>query len=562
MTTKAERADELAAPLDTLLIEAGQGTARRLIPNSSTARFVGRLASKPQVTLSRAAGLAQELGKIAVGSSEVTATRRDRRFSDPAWRHNPFLRRMMQAYLAAGTTVEELIGLADLDWRDDRRVRFMLMNLTEAVSPSNVPLVNPASAKAALEYGGLSLVKGAANFVSDMWAPPRIPQMVDVSGFKVGGNIAVTPGAAVLRTEVFELIQYTPQTEHVRTVPLLIVPPTINKYYAMDLAPGRSLIEYLVQQGQQVFVMSWRNPDGRHADWGMSTYVDAVLDAMDATDRVTGSERMVLAGACSGGIIASATAGYLASAERTDRLAGFTLLVTVLDNVKAGDVAAFSNKGLAEAAKRVSRRKGYLDGNRLAEMFAWLRPGDLVWNYWVSNYLCGGKPPAFDILFWNSDTTRMSAQLHADFIDIGLDNLMTRPGALEVKGTGVDLGRVSVDSYVVAGISDHITPWQNCYRSCALLGGESRFVLSTSGHIAALVNPPTNEKATFQLNQKLPEDPDEWLLGASTEPGSWWPDWSAWLADRAGQEKPAPGILGGGGLSPLAEAPGTYVFDK
>lgn len=457
---------------------------------------------------------------------------------------------------------EEFIVLADLGWQDERRVRFMIMNLTEALSPSNVPLVNPASARAALEYGGLSLLKGAANLMSDMRSAPRVPTMVDTAGFEVGENIAASPGAVVYRSEVFELIQYTPQTKRVRTVPLVIVPPTINKFYAMDLAPGRSMVEYLVQNGEQVFVLSWRNPDARHANWGIETYIDAVVEALDVVARITRSDKAVLAGACSGGIITGATAGYLEATGQLDRLAGLTLLVTVLDNERAGDAAALSSKAALSAAKRLSRRKGYLDGAALAEMFAWLRPGDLIWNYWVNNYLVGNKPPAFDILFWNSDTTRMSAQLHADFIDIASENLLTQADALRVHDLPVDLARVKTDNYVVAGIADHITPWQSCYRTVELLGGDSRFVLSASGHIAALVNPPTNEKATYQVNQELPPEADAWLSGAQTQAGSWWPDWLAWLAERSGADKVAPKTLGGSGLDPLADAPGTYVFDR
>ena len=382
-----------------------------------------------------------------------------------------------------------------------------------------------------------------------------------MSAFEVGRNIAVTPGEVVLRTEVLELIQYRPQTEQVREVPLLIVPPTINKFYALDLAPGRSMAEYLVQNGQQVFVISWRNPDARHADWGLDTYVTAVLDALDGVERICGTGRTAVMGVCAGGIIASVMAAHLAAVGQQDRLACFSLLVTVLDTANAGTVAALTDRQLAETAKAMSRRRGYLDGRALAEAFAWLRPGDLIWNYWVNNYLLGNKPPAFDILSWNADTTRMSARLHADFVDLAMDNKLSTPGKLTVLGTPVDLSQVTVDSYIVAGIADHITPWQNCYRSTQLLGGQSRFILSTSGHIAALVNPPGNPKATYQTSKNNPASPADWLKTAQSEQGSWWPDMLAWLGDRCGADKPAPQGPGGGGLRPLAAAPGSYVFD-
>jgi polyhydroxyalkanoate synthase len=395
-----------------------------------------------------------------------------------------------------------------------------------------------------------------------MAASPRIPHMVDTSAFEVGRDIAVTPGAVVLRTEVLELIQYRPQTGRVREVPLLLVPPTINKFYALDLAPDRSLVEYLVRGGQQVFVISWRNPDARHAEWGLDTYVQSVLDALTAVQQICESDRAAMIGVCAGGIVASVTAAHLAATGQLGRLAAFGLFVTVLDNDRAGTAAALADRRLAAVATAASRRRGYLDGRSLAEVFAWLRPGDLVWHYWVNNYLLGRKPPAFDILFWNADTTRMPARLHADFVHLAMDNLLATPGALSVLGTPVDLSRVDVDSYLVAGIADHITPWQNCYRSTQLLGGQSRFILSTSGHIAALVNPPDNPKASYQVNKENPADPQEWLRTAHTEQGSWWPDALAWLGERCGIEKPAPRELGGAGLPPLIDAPGTYVFDS
>ena len=369
-------------------------------------------------------------------------------------------------------------------------MRFFLENVIEAVAPSNVPLVNPGSAKAVIDTAGLSLVRGAKQLARDMASAPRIPEMVDGSGFVLGENIAATPGGVVFRNELLELIQYAPQTDEVYEVPALVVPPTINKFYAIDLAPERSLVEHGVRQGRQMFVISWRNPDSRHASWNLDTYVRAVLDALDAVEEITGSERTVLGGVCSGGIIASVAAAYLAGIGRQDRLAALCLAVTVIDNHDAGTSSALVDERLAGLAKAKSARKGYLDGRELAEVFAWLRPGDLVWNYWVNNYLLGKRPPAFDILFWNSDTTRMTAALHADFVDLAMENSLTRPGALTVLGVPIDLGKITVDTYVVAGITDHLTPWENCYRSAQLFGGTTRFVLSTSGHIAALVNPP------------------------------------------------------------------------
>jgi len=553
---------ERAAPLDALLVDAALGPLRRFVPNASSAQFAARLLRRPAATGRRLHGLAAEVARIGAGTSTVAPSPRDRRFADPAWTDNPVLRRLQQVYLAAGRTAEQLLADADLDRRDEQRVRFLVDNLTAALSPSNVPLVNPASARAAVDSAGLTLVRGGLTLLRDLATAPRLPQMVDTSAFEVGRNIAVTPGAVVLRTEVLELIQYRPRTVRVREVPLVIVPPTINKYYALDLAPGRSLVEFLVRSGQQVFVLSWRNPDARHAEWGLDMYVKAVLDCLDAVERICRTDRTALFGFCSGGILAAITAAHLTATGQRTRLAALGLGVTVLDYVDAGLPGALADRRLAAAAKALSRRRGYLDGRALAEVFAWLRPADLVWTYWVNNYLLGRRPPAFDILFWNADTTRMSAALHADFVDLAMDNLLVTPGAISVLGTAVDLSSVDTDCYIVAGVADHLTPWQSCHRSARLLGGRSRFVLSTSGHIAALVNPPGNPKAGYRVNVDDPGDPRAWLAGAEARQGSWWPDAVAWLGERCGPQRPAPRRLGRRGLRPLVEAPGTYVFDS
>jgi polyhydroxyalkanoate synthase subunit PhaC len=340
------------------------------------------------------------------------------------------------------------------------------------------------------------------------------------------------------------------------------VPPTINKYYVLDLAPGRSLVEHLVGQGQQVFMISWRNPDARPREWGFDTYATAILDALDAVEEITGEDATHLMGTCSGGILASMTAAVLAAKGRQDRLASLSLLVTVLDQTRAGLLGATMDPDTAAQSVAASRRAGYLDGRKLAEVFAWLRPNDLIWNYWVNNYLQGKRPPKFDILSWNSDTTRMTAQLHADFVDMALGNKLTRPGSVTLLGTEVDLSQVTVDSYVLAGSADHICPWQSCYRSSQLLGGKMRFVLSTNGHIAALVNPPGNPKSSYRVTDDNSAAVEEWSDTARTEKGSWWPDYSAWLGERSGPDKPAPEQLGSARFRVREDAPGSYVRDK
>ena len=564
-TIRSAAADAAAGPLDLLLTDAATGMAtgilRRVNPGGSGLRLAAKLAVRPGLVAGRGRQLAGELARVAAGRSQVQPARRDRRFADPGWTGNPLLRRAMQAYLAAAQTAEGVVAEAGLDEADSERVGFALTNIIDALAPSNNPLLNPAAAKAAIDTGGGSALTGLRHFLADMAVPPRVPSMVEPDAFEVGVDLAVTPGSVVLQTPVFELIQYRPVTTTVRQIPLLIVPPVINKFYVMDLAPGRSMVEYLVGQGLQVFMISWRNPDARHAKWDLDTYGQAILDAMDAATRITGSEQTVLAGACSGGIIAAMVAAHLARTGQQDRIAALTLMVTVLDQAHAGLASAVVDERTARLAAAASRARGYLDGRSLAEVFAWLRPNDLIWNYWVNNYLLGKKPPPFDILFWNADTTRMTAGLHRDFLQLGVANALTEPGGATMLGSPVDLAAVDRDTYQVAGITDHICPWQSCYRSTQLLGGRPRFLLSTSGHVAAMVNPPGNDKARYQIAKECPEDPQEWLRRAETCHGSWWPDYASWLAERCGEEKAAPDELGGGGLTPICDAPGTYVYD-
>src|SRR6516165_772316 len=554
-------AEELAAPLDLMLTDAALGAARRLAPNSSWLAFGLRLAARPRAVTRRGAELARQLTEIAIGQSKLAPGKRDRRFADPAWQGNPLLRRAVQAYLATEATAGALATDADLGWRDNERVRFVLENVFDALAPSNNPFISPVAWKTAIDTGGRSLFSGLRNLARDGLTAPRVPSMVEPTAFEVGKTLATTQGAVVFRSEVLELIQYVPQAPKVSQHPLLMVPPVINKYYILDLAPGRSLVEYLLREGQQVFAISWRNPDARHRDWGFDVYGQALLDALAAVEEISGSPRTSLFATCSGGILASMTLAHLADTGQLDRIAAFTLAVTVLDQTQAGQAAAIVDDRVAKAAIAASAARGYLSGSSLAEVFAWLRPNDLIWNYWVNNYLQGRQPPPFDVLFWNADTTRMTAALHRDFVQAALANALATPGATTMLGSPVDLSKITTDSYIIAGISDHISAWQACYRSGALLGGDREFVLSTSGHIASMVNPPGNPKASFYCAPVTTGTADEWLKAAPAQQGSWWPHYTQWLAARGGEERDAPQAPGSPGRPPLEDAPGTYVFD-
>ena len=561
-TIWTEDAVDAAGGLDLLLTDAALGVWHRLRPDSSLLRLAAELARRPGLVGRQAAQLGTELGKIAAGRSAVAADPRDRRFADPAWKENPVLRRSVQAYLAAASTTEALVAGAELGWRDDTRLKFLLANLIAAAAPSNNPLLSPAGWKAVIDTGGENAVRGLRNLASDLATSPRVPSMVPAGAFEVGKDLAVTPGGVVHATDQFELIQYQPVTETVYRYPLLVVPPMINKYYIVDLAPGRSMAEFLVGQGHQVFVMSWRNPDARHRDWNLDTYGGALTEALTAVRAISGAPQASICALCSGGIMTSMVAAHLAVTGQLDQVASLCLGVAVLDQSQAGTAGAFIDEKTAAAAMAVSAARGYLDGRALAEVFAWLRPDDLIWNYWVSNYLQGRTPPAFDILHWNADVTRLPAALHHDFIRLGLANALVTPGAATMLGSPVDLAKVDLEAYVVAGITDHLCPWESCYRTTQLLGGPVKFVLSTSGHIAAMVNPPTNAKAAFRTAAVNPPDPREFLATATTVAGSWWTDYSSWLAERSGDEHKSPRTLGRKAYPVRGTAPGTYVHDR
>jgi poly[(R)-3-hydroxyalkanoate] polymerase subunit PhaC len=567
MTTPTSRrtrraGEAVRSGLDVMLTDAAAGTPRFFAPGPAVKVAAG-LARHPTGVARRAAGLGTELRRAATGRSQLAPANGDRRFADPAWQENWLLRDLLQAYLALGETVDGLISDAGVDWRTERQARLAAGNVIDALAPTNFPWSNPAVLREIVNTGGTSLARGLRRMARDV-SSARLPSTVDTSRFEVGENLAVTPGSVVLRNEVLELIHYRPTTKQVRETPLLLVPPTINKYYILDLAPGRSLVEYLLGQGQQVFAISWRNPDQDQGHFDLDTYAQAIADAREAASAISGQDAVHVAAACSGGIVASGLVGHLAATGRLGEIASLTLMVCALDNAQAGTVSALASRDLAAAAVAESARKGYLDGQALAGVFTWLRPNDLVWSYVVNNYLLGKEPPAFDILYWNQDTVRMSAGLHRDFIHIGLENSFTQPGGLELLGTPVDMSAVDLDVYAIAGLSDHIVPWENAYRSAQLFGGQKRFVLSRSGHIQALVNPPSTEgapsRASYRVADDLTADAETFLEQTPKQPGSWWPDWDAWLAERSGGLRAAPTSLGNRRFRAQAKAPGSYVL--
>ncbi|GAC1338527.1 MAG: class II poly(R)-hydroxyalkanoic acid synthase [Candidatus Dormibacteria bacterium] len=540
------------------------GAANPLIGLSRTqiaaaaGRWARHLVSEPAVALDHGFQLAGHLVRVAAGSSTVVADPKDRRFADPAFADNPLYRRLMQTYLATRTELLATVDDLSLDEKSADRARFALSLLTEALAPTNTLLGNPAAIKRAFETGGGSLVRGAVNRLSDLRANGGMPTMVDRKPFRVGETVAASAGAVVFRNDLLELIQYAPTTPTIGRRPTLLIPPQINKFYVVDLSRGRSFVEHTLARGIPFFAISWRNPTAAQRNWGLDTYLAAVLEAIEATLAVSESEDLNLMAMCAGGLTGACLLGHMAHiGDRRVRAA--SLIVTAIDVAVRSQMNLFASERAVNAAIRASRRRGVLRGEDLAKVFAWMRPNDLVWNYWVSNYLLGKQPPAFDVLAWNADTTNLPAKLHEEFLRMFLANPLVRPGEMTALGSPVDLGAVTCDIYALGASTDHLVPWQGAYQATQLFGGERRFVLSSSGHIQAIVNPPGNPKARYFTNEEYVPDPRQWLEGATENAGTWWDDWATWTVQRSGAQRKAPTRLGNRAHPPLVAAPGKYV---
>jgi polyhydroxyalkanoate synthase len=432
--------------------------------------------------------------------------------------------------------------------------------MTEAFAPTNTA-ANPAAVKRFFETGGKSLLDGLSHLAKDLVHNGGMPSQVNMGAFEVGKTLAVTEGAVVFRNDVLELIQYKPITEQVHERPLLVVPPQINKFYVFDLSPEKSLARFCLRSNVQTFIVSWRNPTKEQREWGLSTYIEALKEAVDVVTAITGSKDVNMLGACSGGITCTALLGHYAAIGE-NKVNALTLLVSVLDTTLDSDVALFVDEQTLESAKRHSYQAGVLEGRDMAKVFAWMRPNDLIWNYWVNNYLLGNEPPVFDILFWNNDTTRLPAAFHGDLIEMFKSNPLIRPNALEVCGTPIDLKQVTADIFSLAGTSDHITPWRSCYKSAQLFGGNVEFVLSSSGHIQSILNPPGNPKSRYMTSTEMPVNADDWQEESTKHADSWWLHWQAWQAQRSGNLKKAPLKLGNKAYPAGEAAPGTYVHER
>lgn len=529
----------------------------------SAQRLFEQAAANPTLVVKHAMSYLDELGRIASGGSELAPDAKDKRFADPAWTNSSGYRALVQSYLAWGSAMHRFIDEAPMDALNAERSRFVVSLLVDAMAPTNTLGGNPAALKKFIDSGGASIMRGLENFAADLARNGGLPAQVDARKFAVGKNLATTPGAVVYRSPVMELIQYAPMTSEVHARPLLIAPPQINKFYVFDLVPEKSIIQYALKGGLQTFAISWKNPTAAESHFGLETYVTALEQAVDAIREITGSEDVNIWGSCSGGITVSTFLANLA-ARGERKIHSATVAVCVLDMAAAKSTTAgiFVTPESITAAKNASAAKGMLEGRDLARMFAWMRPNDLIWNYWVNNYLLGNDPPAYDVLYWNNDTTRLAARLHGDFLGLIETNPFVNPGRMTIGGKAIDMRKVDMDSYVMAGTTDHITPWQGCYQTAKLYGDRSTFVLANSGHIQSLINPPDNRKAVFWAGEAKADDAEAWLSQSAKTDGSWWPHWLEWISARAGEKQPAPATLGSADLPVLGDAPGRYVMES
>jgi len=487
----------------------------------------------------------------------------DKRFAAPEWQSNPAYRALKEAYLLASDwLMRHATTQADgLDEAERRRLEFHLRQFVDAMSPSLLLASNPAALRRAMETGGASLADGARNLMADLQAG-RL-SMVDDKAYAPGRNLALSPGKVVHRNRLIELIQYEPTTETAHRTPLLIFPPWINKFYILDMQPKNSMVRHLVAQGFTVFMASWKNPDASMEDVGFDDYMElGPLEASDVVRGITGAPTVNVMGYCIGGTLLAMALAWLA-AKGDKRFNAATFMVSMQDFTRVGDTAIFMDEPAIDLVEQQMMERGYLDSREMSNMFNLLRSNDLIWANVVNNYLMGEKPPAFDLLYWNSDGTRMARKAHAWYLrNTYKENNLVVPGRIELKGEPIDLGRIALDTYAVGAEKDHIVPWDSAWRITQLFGGKVRYVLASSGHIAGIINPPGG-KGIFWANEAEPAPPTaaEWRQGATRHDGSWWTDWTAWLAARSGK-KGKPPSLGSAAHPPIVDAPGTYVLEK
>lgn len=522
---------------------------------------VGAAAANTRLMLGLASALRATAGRT-IGrdwDGPVPPAKGDKRFTDLAYNENPMYFMLVQQYLLFDRLVTELLDVAELEPGKDAKARFAAKFLIDALAPTNTLVGNPAALRRVFDTGGKSLVRGARNMLDDIRHNGGWPSQVDDTGFEVGVNMAATPGQVVYRSDLIELIQYQAQGKRVHSVPLLFCPPWINKYYIMDLAPGKSLIDWAVQHGHTCFAISYRNPDASMRDMGFEDYLrQGPLDAVRVVKEITGAPKVNTLSVCLGGTLTAIGLAHNA-AIGDDSINSATFLNTHTDFSTPGTLGVFTDEATIAGLEKKMAKSGFLDSEKMAHTFDALRANDLVFSYVVNNWLLGQRPPAFDLLVWNKDSTRMPAKMHSEYLRSCYLNNEFANGEFEVEGSKIDPGKVDIDTYVLAAVDDHIVPWVSGYKTSQLLGGRNRFVLSTSGHIAGIVNPP-HPKAKHWVNEDdLPADPRQWKEGAQLREATWWEDWATWAVGQGGPKVAAPQQLGSTEYPPIEAAPGSYV---
>lgn len=493
----------------------------------------------------------------------ITPDSRDRRFKDVAWEQNTLFDFLKQSYLLSARCIQQSVKeVGGLDPHDARKIDFYTRQFIDAMSPSNFLMTNPEVLKATIDSNGENLVKGLENLLEDIERGKgslRI-SMTDQSAFAVGRNLAVTKGKVVFRNDLIELIQYEATTKDVYKTPLLVIPAWINKYYILDLQPDNSCVKWAVDQGHTVFVISWVNPDERLSKKSFDDYMkEGPLAAMEAIEKATGEKSISVFAYCLGGTLMSITLAWLHAKKQQDRVKSITYLTTMIDFSEAGELSVFIDEEQLKLLENRMSQQGYLEGSEMAMTFNMLRANDLIWSFVVNNYLLGKDPFPFDLLYWNSDSTRMPAAMHSFYLrNMYQQNKLIKPNGITIDGVPIDLRTIKTPTYMLSTREDHIAPWKSTYAATQVFGGSIRFVLAASGHIAGVINPPSKQKYCHWINENLPKSSDDWLKSAQEHAGSWWMDWQNWQLQFAGEKVPAR-IIGAGKLKPIEDAPGSYV---
>ena len=538
-------------------------------------RFSMRFATQPDTIITAQMRLVQNTALLGGGGAVSLISREpmrvatpewgDGRFKDDAWTSVIYFNFLKQAYLMSERWVQDTIDdVRGLDEHDRHKLRFYTSQATAALSPSNFVLTNPEVLRTTVGSRGRNLVRGFANLLRDLDEADGQPlfRMSDPNAFHVGENLANTPGDVIYQNDLMQLIQYRPTTETVHRRPLLVVPPWINKYYILDLGEKKSFIRYWVDKGHTVFVISWVNPGKQHANKGFENYMlEGPVEALDVIGTVTGERELNAVGYCIGGTLLGCTLSWLA-ARGDDRVKSATFFNSLLDFSKVGDLEVFIDEDMIRKLEKAMRKQGYLEGTSMAAAFNMLRANGLIWSFFVNNYLLGRETPPFDLLYWNSDATRLPGVMHSFYLrNMYLENRLSEPGGITLDGTPIDLSNVKVPAYFASAIEDHIAPWVSCYKGSSYLGGPVRFVLSGSGHIAGIINPPYKNKYGYRINENTGLSADEWLTGAQEFEGSWWPDWVAWAEEYGGGQVPAR-TPGDSEYPAIESAPGSYVRNE